>query len=139
MKATPGSPRLRGGGPRPSRDQPRFGYALMLVLVFLVLFLSVLSVAYCQMAAALRAETARSLQARRDEGSIHALARGLALLETGLPPSDPYVCGVMIDTSAGARSFTVSFASEGGTYWTVCSTPTAANETPPSMPSTFAP
>ena len=47
-----------------------------LVLVFLVLFLSVLSVAYCQMAAALRAETARSLQARRDEGSIHALARG---------------------------------------------------------------
>ena len=82
--------------------------------------------------------TARTLQSRRDEGSIQALARGLALLETGFPPSDPYMGGVIINTSTGPRSFTVTFASEGGNNWSVLSTPTAANENPPTMPSTFA-
>jgi hypothetical protein len=116
----------------------RPGYAMMLVLVFLMLFLSLLSLAYRQMGAALRAEAARARQARRDEGSIQALARGLALLETGFPASDPYVCAVIINTSAGANSFTVTFASEGGNNWSVHSAPTAPNENPSPMPSTFA-
>ena len=117
----------------------RFGYAMMLVLVFLVLFLALWSLAYQQMAAALRADTARALQIRRDEGSIPALARGLALLETGYPPSNPYICGVIINTSAGPRSFTVTFASAGDSIWSVQSTPTAVNDNPPTMPSTFGP
>ena len=58
----------------------RSGYAMMLVLVFIVLFLALLGVAYRQTAAALRIESVRSLQIQRDEGSIHALARALALL-----------------------------------------------------------
>ncbi len=115
------------------------GYAMMLVLVFIVLFLSLCSLAYRHSAAALRVESARSLQIQRDEGSIHALARALALLETGAPPSDPYVCGVTIDTSTGPRSFTVTFASEGTNNWSVRSAATEPNENPQPMPSSFAP
>jgi hypothetical protein len=118
---------------------PRSGYAMLLVIAFLVLFLSLLSLAYSQMATALRAEAAHAQQVRRDEGSIHALARALALLETGFPPSDPYVCGVTINTSRGASSFTITFASEGANSWSVHSAPTGAIENPPPMPSTFAP
>lgn len=117
----------------------RSGFAMMLVLVFIVLFLTMLGVACRRTAAALRIESVRALQTQRDEGSLHALARGLALLETGLPPSDPYVCGVAITTSTGTSSFTVTFASEGDGNWSVNSTPTEAGETPPAMPAVFTP
>lgn len=117
----------------------RSGFAMMLVLVFIVLFLTMLGVACRRTAAALRIESVRALQVQRDEGSLHALARGLALLETGLPPSDPYACGVVIDTSEGARSFTVTFTSEGGNNWSVTSSPTGAGEAPPAMPVVFTP
>lgn len=111
----------------------------MLVLVFIVLFLAMLGVACRRTATALRIETVRALQTQRDEGSLHALARGLALLETGLPPADPYVCEVDIDTSLGTRSFTVTFASEGGTDYSVSASPTADGETNPTMPDVFSP
>ena len=117
----------------------RSGYALMLVLVFIVLFLALFGVAYRQTAAALRIESVRSQATQRDEGSLHALARALALLETGNPPSDPYVCGVTIDTSFGPRSLTVTFASEGTNDWTVHSAPTPPNANPQPMPSSFLP
>jgi len=110
------------------------GYAVMLVLVFNVLFLAMLSVAYRGVASALRAESARTLQVRRDEGATAALARGLALLETGLPPSNPYLCCVTLDTSAGPRSFTVTFTLVDESTWTVRAAPTLPGENPPLMP-----
>lgn len=121
------------------RAPVRRGYAMMLVLVFILLFLSLLGVAYRQATAALRIETAYAQQVQRDEGSVHAVARGVMLLETGLPPSSPYVCGVTIATSTGPRSFTVTFTSQGGTNWSVSAAPTQSGETPPAMPSTFGP
>lgn len=116
---------------------PRHGYAMVLVLVFLALMLSIYGVAYRHVAAALRIEKARTLLTQRNEGSIEALARGLTLLETGFPPSDPYVCAVSIDTTAGTRSFTVTYASEEG-GWSVHAAPTLPAETPGPMPETFA-
>ena len=116
----------------------RSGFAMMLVLVFIVLFLTMLGVTLRETATALRVETIRIRQVQRDEGSVHALARGLALLETGLPPSDPYICGVAIDTSTGTRFFTVTFASEGGDNWSVQSEATPAGYSPAPMPATFA-
>lgn len=110
----------------------------MIVVVFVVLLLLLYSVAYRYTTSALRIETARTLQKERDEGTLQALARGLALLETGLPPSDPYVCGVTINTPTGPRSFTVTFASEGGDNWSVHSAPTLLGEDPDPMPSSFA-
>lgn len=117
---------------------PRRGYAMLLVLVFITLVLSVFSVSYRYTATALRVETARTLQQRRDEGSVHALARGLALLETGLPPLEPYACCVEISTSKGPRSFTVIFTLETEGIWSVRALPTTLLEDPPPMPDSFA-
>lgn len=91
-------PHLHPGGTRPMRSlpSPRHGYALMQVLVFGVLFLVLLGVAYRQTASVLRVETVRVQQAQRDQGSVAAVALGLDLLETGLPPSDPYSCTVTV-------------------------------------------
>jgi hypothetical protein len=116
----------------------RRGYAMVLVLLFLVLFLALLGVAYREMAAAVRTVSVQSLEADRDEGSLHALARAMALLETGLPPANPYVCGATIDTSAGPRSFRVTFTSPADTTWSVRSAPASPDETLLPMPSTFA-
>ena len=115
----------------------RAGYAMLLVLAFLVLFFSLLAMAYSQLASSLRAETVRAQQTQRDEGSVHALARGLALLETGYPPSSPYACGVTMTTSTGAHPFTVTFTLEAGGTWSVQSAPTAAGENPDPMPVEF--
>ncbi len=62
----------------------------------------------------------------------------MALLETGYPPTNPYVCGVTIDTSTGPSAFTVTFVSQGGGNWSVNSAPTAADESPLPMPLVFA-
>jgi len=121
--------------PSPSRP----GYAMMLVVVFILLFLALLGVTYRQIGAAVRIESTRVLQVKRDEGSVHAVARGLALLETGLPPYNPYTGAVTITTSTGARSFTVTFTQEGSSNWSVYATPTPAGTSPPLLPSTFVP
>ena len=121
------------------RPHARSGYAMMLVLVFIVLFLGLLGVALRQTAAALRIESVRAMQIQRDEGSLHALARGLALLETGVPPADPYICGIDISTSSGLRSYTVTFESEGGENWAVRSTASDAGDVLQPMPASFIP
>jgi hypothetical protein len=122
-----------------SKRHPRSGFAMMLVLVFIVLFLGLLGVALRQTAAALRIETVRIMQIQRDEGSVHAVARALALLETGLPPTDPYVCGIDVNTSAGIRAFTVTFSTEGEGHLAVRSVATPSGEILQSMPASFAP
>jgi hypothetical protein len=104
-----------------------------------VLLLLLYSVAHRHTTAALRIETVRAQQQQRDEGTIHAIARGLALLETGIPPSSPYVCGVTINTSTGPSSFTVTFTSEGGDNWSVRSAPTLLGDNPEPMPAIFVP
>jgi hypothetical protein len=96
------------------------------------------------MGATLRMETARTLQIQRDEGCIQAVGRGLDLLETGFPPTDPYVCGVTVDTSTGPRSFTVTFGqegtdAEGKPRWSLRAVPTGPFDTPPPMPPRFTP
>jgi hypothetical protein len=117
----------------------RSGYAMVLVIVFIVLFLAFLGVAYRQFGTALRVESVHSQQVQRDEGSLHALARALALLETGLPPTSPYSCGVTISTSRGPSVYTITFANEGSTNWSVRAAPRAPGDNPPPMPVTFAP
>lgn len=112
---------------------------MVMALLLIALLLSIYSVAYRQIGAALRIETARTLQRQRDEGSVQALARGLALLETGLPPQNPYACAVTIDTSTGGRSFTVTFSSATGNSWSVHAAETQPPESPDPMPVSFAP
>jgi hypothetical protein len=112
---------------------------MMLVMLFIVLFLSFWSLAYRWTAAALRIEATRSLQASRDEGTVHAVARAVALFETGLPPQSPYTCAVTITTSAGSSRYTVVMTSTGNSTWTVAAAPTDPNDDPPDMPDSFLP
>ena len=86
----------------------------------------------------MRIEKMRMLQRHRDEGSTAALARGVTLLETGAPPTDPYVCGVTIDTSLGPCDFTVTMSSEGADGWSVQLAPTQWPDSPQPMPPSFA-
>jgi hypothetical protein len=122
---------------RPLRS--RNGYAILVIVLFLVLFLAFLGVAYRQTATALRIETVRSQQALRDQGSIPAAARGVALLETGFPPTSPYACGVTINAPGGPLSYAVTFTQEGTNAWAVSVAPATATEDLPLMPSTFGP
>ena len=116
---------------------PRDGYAMVLVLVFLALMLTFYSVSYRHVATTLRAETVRTRQEQRDEGCIQALARGLTLLETGSPPSNPYTCAAVIGAPPDERSFTVSFTSETAGEWSLCAVPTEWPDQPELMPSSF--
>jgi hypothetical protein len=128
---------VRGAFHAPYRG--RRGYAMLLVLIFIVLFLTLLGTGWRYMGSAVRIATARSVQIQRDEGSIHALAKAMRLLETGLPPTSPYICGALITTSSGPCNYTVTFTSEGNPNWSVHCSRTQPSENPPLMPDSFAP
>lgn len=117
----------------------RGGYAMALALLFIVLFFGLWGVAYRQTAAALRAASAQSQRVVRDEGSTQALARGLTLLETGQPPSDPYACLTVVTTSSGPRPYTVTYTSEGPNAWAIHAAPAPPGDTAPAMPTVFPP
>jgi hypothetical protein len=109
------------------------------VIVFLALMLALVAVCQRELATVLRLKRARALVEQRDQGAVHALARALQLLETGLPPGDPYVCATNLDTPIGTRSYTVTYTSAGTDQWHVEAAPTPDSEYPDPMPDTFAP
>ena len=122
--------------PRNKRFSRR-GYALLTVSVFLVLMLATTGAVHRHLSSTLRIEQARVRTEQRDEALIHAVARAVALLETGTPPSTPYVCGTTIDTSQGLESITVTFTSESAEIWSVHAAPTPPAESPQPMPISF--
>jgi hypothetical protein len=90
-----------------SRRRPRrHGYALVLVMVFVVLFTAVLGVAWRRVASALRVEHISTVRSLSDEGSIQALAAAMKVLETRL----------YYDTATSSIKFDGSTDSEK-TYW----------------------
>ena len=123
---------------------PRHGVAMVLVLVFVVVLSSLMVLSFRNTASALRIETTRAIQEQRDEGSLIALARAVALLETGFPPTHTYIGSIEVDTSDGVRSFQVTYTWQGENWygvesWNINVIPTEAVVLPPPMPSTFAP
>ena len=104
----------------------RAGYAMLLVLAFMVFFFSLLAIGSGQLSSLLRSQTVQKQRTRCDEGSSTAVARGLALLETGYPATNPYV-----------SQFTVTFTYLGSNKWTVNARPTAVGEYPAAMPAQF--
>lgn len=120
-----------------SRRSARRGYALMTVSLFLVLMLATTGVVHRHLSSTLRIEQARVQAEHRDEALMHALAKAMELLETAVPPSDPYVCGTTIATSQGLEAITVTFANELNEIWSVHAAPTAPDENPQPMPASF--
>jgi hypothetical protein len=124
---------------RPRTD--RRGFAMLLVLVFLVILLSLWGVAYRRAATGLRLERARALAPPPvDQPNVIALARGLALLETGTPEGLPtwdaksssYSCG----TNVAGADFTVTFRKLTSGNWAVQVRP---GPTSTAMPDSFTP
>jgi hypothetical protein len=119
------------------RSASRCGYALVVVLLFNVLFLMLLGVAWRRMGSAIRIATASTQQSQHDEGSLRALAAAMKLLETGLPPESPYERGTIITlaTTAEERFFRVRFQRddtlppEQRKYWAVTVTRTDTRPT----------
>jgi hypothetical protein len=120
-----------------SHSPRRQGYTLLIVLGFVILFTALLGLAYQQLQSAVLVETVNEQESIRDQGSVQAVAYGLELLETGTPPSDPYVCGVTIQTTAGAKSYVVTFTSNGTSGWIVQAAPQQLGQSPDPMPSAF--
>jgi Tfp pilus assembly protein PilX len=66
---------------------PRRGYTLTIVLVFLILLFALWTTVYRTTSSLLRIETNRILQQTRDQSAINALAQAVQLLEYGKPSS----------------------------------------------------
>jgi hypothetical protein len=123
------------------RRPNRHGYALMLVIVFVVLFTAILGVAWRRVASALRVEHVAEVRKRCDQGSVQVLAKAMALLETclrqdttgvaRLPASSPEneFCDI-VDVSSQQTYYIIVFAHTDsdttGRKWTV-SVKTAAS------------
>ena len=93
----------------------RRGYALVMVLLFNVLFLMLLGVTWRQMTGVIRVATVREEQVQRDEGVVCALGRAMRVLETGRPPivgESPYECYTEI---IGSGFFLLTFELESPT------------------------
>ena len=110
----------------------------MTVSLFLVLMLALTGVVHRHLSSTLRIEKARIQAEQRDEALLHASAQAMTLFETGLPTSDPYVCGTTIVTSQGSESITLTlFFEEVDGSWVVHAAPTAPGDTPQPMPAFF--
>jgi hypothetical protein len=99
------------------RRQARHGYALMLVMVFVVLFLAMLGVAWRQVASVLRVETVRQTQARRDRGCLQAVVNGIQHLDA----TPTIASGEVWSTTIDGRSFNVTFTQPEPTDTTIWS------------------
>jgi hypothetical protein len=121
------------------RAPARAGYSLTLALVFVVLMLGVIALASRRIGTALRVAAARSQKLARDEGALQAAAKALDLLETGNPPSDPFVCQVVVAgaTDGVERTITVTFASEGPDLWAITAAPAQPGDEATPMPAKF--
>lgn len=106
---------------RPRRGTPRRGYSMMLVVLFLIIMMSMIGATYRQVGSVLRIEAAHTRQILRDEGALLAAARGVKMLEDGPPPTNPYVVNLGITTSAGSRTYQLTFTSDpsGTNRWTL--------------------
>ena len=66
-----------------------------------------------------------------------AMGKALDVLWTGPPPSDPYVCATIVETSAGPISYTITYVRLGSKHWTVRVEPTSPGDDPSPLPSSF--
>ncbi len=107
------------------------GHALAGTLVLLVLAALLWMVVYRHTAGLLRAERACRLRSERSMGCTRALACGLSLLETGLPPQNPYSCRVLLAGEGGGQ-YVLTFTETEALAYTVSTRP--ATEDDSSLP-----
>ncbi len=115
----------------------RRGYAMLTVLFFIALMMIMVALNQRRLSSILRVEEQRLASSDFHEGTGQATGMALDLLETGTPPSNPYVCSVDIETSSGTENFTVTFVSNAPNTWDVHVEPSSDSILPPPMPPFF--
>jgi len=121
---------------KPSRNS---GHALFGTLVFLLIVMILWLGVARQVATCARIEKNFQSQQSYYDSSIRALSWGLALLETGIPPSDPYSCKMLVGQD-NSQTFVVTFTKLTDLNYTVTARPAElSDELLPSAPDTFTP
>lgn len=115
------------------------GHALLIVTLISTLALTLWLVTWGSTGALVRTEAFADRMADRDGGALRAVAAGVDLLRTGLPPATPYSC--IYQPGAGAAPCTLTFREgEDAATWHVEAERATTEEQAslPPMPDTFA-
>ena len=106
-------------------------------MVFLILAMLVWKGTLSQLGGYLRMEKVCQVQRAERSGYTHALAWGLTLLETGLPPESPYSCR-MVSPVDSNDVFVTTFTNDAGIHYFVDVRPATQQDTwLPLAPDTF--
>jgi len=125
------------------------GHALAGTMIFLALVLMLQLSVQQQTASAIRVEQAARQHAAQSAGGVRALATGLTLLETGLPPDDDWSCRINLPPAgqpndpfcaAVPTDWILTFRKDHGHEWNVSVRPASDDDnTLPAAPATFLP
>ena len=120
------------------RRHQRRGYAMVMVVLFVTLMLGLWGLASREIGAMLRIEQARAARVKRDMDTLPAkmaLARAMAALEVGFPPSSPMTRGLKV----GNSFFSLTFVRDPHQpdEWIIQVAPAAEEVFPPLDPSMF--
>ena len=93
-----------------SRRSTRRGYAMALVVIFIALVNLFFMLGWKHLTAAIRVQDSFQTAKQRDEGSLVALATGIAQLETAYPTYDATTGGYLYGMTINGRQFKVTYA-----------------------------
>ena len=110
------------------RRPDRRGYALMLVIVFVVLFSAILGVAWRRVASALRVEHVSEMRRQCDSGSVQVLASAMKVLETCLRKASNG--NVLLDGSTNTPKYYKKDIGDGKLYKITFTRTTPQNQLP---------
>lgn len=119
------------------KSHRRFGYTLTGVIIFLVIATILWASVMSRIGGYLRTEKSFRIRHMQQNGFTHALAWGLTLLETGLPPEDDYSC-LMASPVDSNNVFVTTFTQTADSYYTINVRPaTELDMWLPHAPATF--
>jgi hypothetical protein len=108
---------------------------IMFLIIVMIMWLSVTR----PLGMYLRMEKNFQAQSLYNDTACRALSWGLALLETGLPPANPYSCRVQVGRDT-PQTFVVTFTEISSLNYKVAARPADSGDSLlPAAPSTFAP
>ncbi len=123
---------------REKRRHHSRGFALPAVVLFLMNAFGAWAVFFHSSSSVIRIEQARLERETRTSWDAPAIAMAMRLLQSGMPPSDPYSCKVALAQDSQTRFVLLTFEQTTLTRWTVTAAPTNADNSSPDAPATFA-
>jgi len=115
------------------------GYALAGTMMFLLIVMIMWLGVTRQIGIYLRMEKNFQSQRLYNDTTLRALSWGLSLLETGLPPSNPYSCRMQVGQDS-LQTFVVTFEEISALNYRATARPAeSGDESLPEAPDTFAP